>query len=181
MILKSKKSSQAIVLYVDGDQAFAYSYRKRGRGARLRAEGHSRLGQAINQIEPVRLADDLGGVFRQLSSTTKECILVLPSHLAPSVIVEVPDISIEDQKGFVQIQAEQHLPLSLSEIHLATHQFQIENQDYALNPKLKALNSKLKAQNAKLKAQNTELKSTSKSTTLLVVVALWLLWFSLCF
>lgn len=132
MILKSKKSAQAIVLYVDGDQAFACSYRKRGRGARLRAEGHSRLGQAINQIEPVRLADDLGGVFRQLSSTTKECILVLPSHLAPSVIVEVPNIGIEDQKGFLQIQAEQHLPLSLSEIYLATHQFQIGNKDHAL-------------------------------------------------
>ena len=65
MTLKRKKRSQAIVLYVDGDQAFAYSYRKRGRGAKLRAEGHSRLGQAINQIEPARLLDDLGGVFRQ--------------------------------------------------------------------------------------------------------------------
>ena len=50
MTLKRKKRSQAIVLYVDGDQAFAYSYRKRGRGAKLRAEGHSRLGQAIDQI-----------------------------------------------------------------------------------------------------------------------------------
>ena len=62
MTLKRKKRSQAIVLYVDGDQAVACSYRKRGRGAKLRAEGHSRLGQQINQIEPARLADDLGGV-----------------------------------------------------------------------------------------------------------------------
>ena len=132
MTLKRKKRSQAIVLYVDGDQAFAYSYRKRGRGARLRAEGHSRLGQAINQIEPARLVDDLGGVFRQLSSTTKDCIVVLPAHLAPSIILTVPDISPEDRKGFIQIQAEQQLPLPLSEIHLATHEFQIGNQDHAL-------------------------------------------------
>ena len=103
MTLKSKKRSQAIVLYVDGDQAFAYSYRKRGRGAKLRAEGHSRLGQAINLIEPARLVDDLGGVFRQLSSTTKDCIVVLPSHSAPSFILKVPDIGTEDRKGFVQI------------------------------------------------------------------------------
>ena len=132
MTLKSKKRSQAIVLYVDGDQAFAYSYRKRGRGAKLRAEGHSRLGQAINLIEPARLVDDLGGVFRQLSSTTKDCIVVLPSHLAPSVILKVPDIDPEDQRGFIQIQAEQQLPLPLSEVHLATHEFQIGNQDHAL-------------------------------------------------
>ena len=132
MTLKRKKRSQAIVLYVDGDQAFAYSYRKRGRGARLRAEGHSRLGQEINQIEPARLVDDLGGVFRQLSSTTKDCIVVLPAHLAPSIILTVPDISPEDRKGFIQIQAEQQLPLPLSEIHLATHEFQIGNQDHAL-------------------------------------------------
>ena len=132
MTLKRKKRSQAIVLYVDGDQAFAYSYRKRGRGAKLRAEGHSRLGQAINLIEPARLVDDLGGVFRQLSSTTKDCIVVLPSHLAPSVILKVPDIDPEDQRGFIQIQAEQQLPLPLSEVHLATHEFQIGNQDHAL-------------------------------------------------
>ena len=132
MTLKRKKRSQAIVLYVDGDQALAYSYRKRGRGAKLRAEGHSRLGQQINQIEPARLVDDLGGVFRQLSSTTKECILVLPAHLAPSIILTVPDISPEDRKGFIQIQAEQQLPLPLSEIHLATHEFQIGNQNHAL-------------------------------------------------
>ena len=132
MTLKRKKRSQAIVLYVDGDQAFACSYRKRGRGARLRAEGHSRLGQAINLIEPARLVDDLGGVFRQLSSTTKDCIVVLPAHLAPSIILTVPDISPEDRKGFIQIQAEQQLPLPLSEIHLATHEFQIGNQNHAL-------------------------------------------------
>ena len=132
MTLKRKKRSQAIVLYVDGDQAFACSYRKRGRGAKLRAEGHSRLGQQINQIEPARLVDDLGGVFRQLSSTTKDCIVVLPAHLAPSIILTVPDISPEDRKGFIQIQAEQQLPLPLSEIHLATHEFQIGNQDHAL-------------------------------------------------
>ena len=132
MTLKRKKRSQAIVLYVDGDQAFACSYRKRGRGARLRAEGRSRLGQEINQIEPARLVDDLGGVFRQLSSTTKDCIVVLPAHLAPSIILTVPDISPEDRKGFIQIQAEQQLPLPLSEIHLATHEFQIGNQDHAL-------------------------------------------------
>jgi hypothetical protein len=132
MTLKRKKRSQAIVLYVDGDQAFAFSYRKRGRGAKLRAEGHSRLGQQINQIEPARLIDDLGGVFRQLSSTSKECILVLPAHLAPSIILTVPDISPEDRKGFIQIQAEQQLPLPLSEIYLATHEFQIGNQDHAL-------------------------------------------------
>ena len=132
MTLKGKNKSQAIVLYVDGDQAFAYSYRKRGRGAKLRAEGHSRLGQQINQIEPARLVDDLGGVFRQLSSTTKDCIVVLPAHLAPSIILTVPDISPEDRKGFIQIQAEQQLPLPLSEIHLATHEFQIGNQDHAL-------------------------------------------------
>jgi len=132
MTLKSKKRSQAIVLYVDGDQAFAYSYRKRGRGAKLRAEGHSRLGQAINLIEPARLVDDLGGVFRQLSSTTKDCIVVLPSHLAPSVILKVPDIDPEDQRGFIQIQAEQQLPLPLSEVHLATYEFQIGKQDHAL-------------------------------------------------
>ena len=132
MTLKRKKRSQAIVLYVDRDQALAYSYRKRGRGAKLRAEGHSRLGQQINQIEPARLVDDLGGVFRQLSSTTRECILVLPAHLAPSIILTVPDISPEDRKGFIQIQAEQQLPLPLSEIHLATHEFQIGDQDHAL-------------------------------------------------
>ena len=132
MTLKRKKRSQAIVLYVDGDQAFAYSYRKRGRGAKLRAEGHSRLGQEINQIEPARLVDDLGGVFRQLSSTTKDCVVVLPSHSAPSLILKVPDIGTEDRKGFVQIQAEQQLPLPLSEVHLATHEFQIGNQDHAL-------------------------------------------------
>jgi len=132
MTLKSKKRSQAIVLYVDGDQAFAYSYRKRGRGAKLRAEGHSRLGQPINLIEPARLVDDLGGVFRQLSSTTKDCIVVLPSHLAPSVILKVPDIDPEDQRGFIQIQAEQQLPLPLSEVHLATYEFQIGKQDHAL-------------------------------------------------
>ena len=132
MTLKGKNRSQAIVLYVDGDQAFACSYRKRGRGARLRAEGHSRLGQAINLIEPARLVDDLGGVFRQLSSTTKDCIVVLPSHSAPSVILKLPDIGPEDQKGFIQIQAEQRLPLPLSEVHLATHEFQIGNQDHAL-------------------------------------------------
>ena len=132
MTLKSKKRSQAIVLYVDGDQAFACSYRKRGRGARLREEGHSRLGQAINLIKPARLADDLGGVFRQLSSTTKDCVVVLPSHSAPSFILKVPDIGTEDRKGFVQIQAEQQLPLPLSEVHLATHEFQIGNQDHAL-------------------------------------------------
>jgi hypothetical protein len=132
MTLKRKKRSQAIVLYVDGDQAFAFSYRKRGRGAKLRAEGHSRLGQEINQIEPARLVDDLGGVFRQLSSTTKDCIVVLPAHLAPSIILTVPDISPEDRKGFIQIQAEQQLPLPLSEIHLATHEFQIGNQNHAL-------------------------------------------------
>ena len=122
MTLKRKKRSQAIVLYVDGDQAFAYSYRKRGRGARLRAEGHSRLGQEINQIEPARLVDDLGGVFRQLSSTTKDCIVVLPAHLAPSIILTVPNISPEDRKGFIQIQAEQQLPLPLSEIHMPPHE-----------------------------------------------------------
>ena len=145
MTLKGKNRSQAIVLYVDGDQAFACSYRKRGRGARLRAEGHSRLGQAINLIEPARLADDLGGVFRQLSSTTKDCIVVLPSHSAPSVILKVPDIGPEDQKGFIQIQAEQRLPLPLSEIHLATHEFQIGNQDHALVMGLRRDNvSKLK-------------------------------------
>ena len=132
MTLKRKNRSQAIVLYVDGDQAFACSYRKRGRGARLRAEGHSRLGQAINQIKPAQLVDDLAGVFRQLSSTTKDCIVVLPSHSAPSVILKVPDIGPEDQKGFIQIQAEQRLPLPLSEVHLATHEFQIGNQDHAL-------------------------------------------------
>ncbi len=132
MTLKGKNKSQAIVLYVDGDQAFAFSYWKRGRGARLRAEGHSRLGQAINLIEPARLADDLGGVFRQLSSTTKDCVVVLPSHSAPSFILKVPDIGTEDRKGFVQIQAEQQLPLPLSEVHLATHEFQIGNQDHAL-------------------------------------------------
>ena len=132
MTLKRKKSSQAIVLYVDGDQGFAYSYRKRGRGAKLRAEGHSRLGQPINLIEPARLVDDLGGVFRQLSSTTKDCIVVLPSHLAPSVILKVPDIDPEDQRGFIQIQAEQQLPLPLSEVHLATYEFQIGKQDHAL-------------------------------------------------
>ena len=132
MTLKRKKRSQAIVLYVDGDQGFAYSYRKRGRGAKLRAEGHSRLGQAIDQIEPARLVDDLGGLFRQLSSTTKDCIVVLPAHLAPSIILTVPDISPEDRKGFIQIQAEQQLPLPLSEIHLATHEYQISNQDHAL-------------------------------------------------
>ena len=76
MTLKRKKRSQAIVLYVDGDQAVACSYRKRGRGAKLRAEGHSRLGQQINQIEPARLVDDLGGVFRQLSPTTNDCIIM---------------------------------------------------------------------------------------------------------
>ncbi len=132
MTLKRKKRSQAIVLYVDGDQAVACSYRKRGRGAKLRAEGHSRLGQQLNQIEPARLVDDLGGVFRQLSSTTKDCIVVLPAHLAPSIILTVPDISPEDRKGFIRIQAEQQLPLPLSEIHLATHEFQIGNQDHAL-------------------------------------------------
>jgi hypothetical protein len=78
------------------------------------------------------LVDDLGGVFRQLSSTTKDCIVVLPSHLAPSVILKVPDIDPEDQRGFIQIQAEQQLPLPLSEVHLATHEFQIGNQDHAL-------------------------------------------------
>jgi hypothetical protein len=78
------------------------------------------------------LIDDLGGVFRQLSSTSKECILVLPAHLAPSIILTVPDISPEDRKGFIQIQAEQQLPLPLSEIYLATHEFQIGNQDHAL-------------------------------------------------
>ena len=145
MTLKGKNRSQAIVLYVDGDQAFACSYRKRGRGARLRAEGHSRLGQEINQIEPARLVDDLGGVFRQLSSTTKDCIVVLPSHSAPSVILKLPDIGPEDQKGFIQIQAEQRLPLPLSEIHLATHEFQIGNQDHALVMGLRRDNvSKLK-------------------------------------
>ena len=107
MTLKRKKRSQAIVLYVDGDQAVACSYRKRGRGAKLRAEGHSRLGQQLNQIEPARLVDDLGGVFRQLSTTTKDCIVVLPAHLAPSIILTVPNISPEDRKGFIQIQAEQ--------------------------------------------------------------------------
>ncbi len=132
MTLKRKKRSQAIVLYVDGDQAVACSYRKRGRGAKLRAEGHSRLGQQLNQIEPARLVDDLGGVFRQLSTTTKDCIVVLPAHLAPSIILTVPNISPEDRKGFIQIQAEQQLPLPLSEIHLATHEFQIGNQDHAL-------------------------------------------------
>lgn len=132
MTLKRKKRSQAIVLYVDGDQAFACSYRKRGRGAKLHAEGHSRLGQEINQIEPARLVDDLKGLFRQLSSTTKDCIVVLPAHLAPSIILTVPDISPEDRKGFIQIQAEQQLPLPLSEIHLATHEFQIGNQNHAL-------------------------------------------------
>ena len=133
MTLKRKKRSQAILLYVDGDQAFACSYRKRGRGAaKLRAEGHSRLGQEINQIEPARLVDDLGGVFRQLSSATKDCIVVLPAHLAPSIILTVPDISPEDRKGFIQIQAEQQLPLPLSEMHLATHEFQIGNQNHAL-------------------------------------------------
>ena len=145
MTLKGKNRSQAIVLYVDGDQAFACSYRKRGRGARLRAEGHSRLGQAINLIEPARLADDLGGVFRQLSSTTKDCIVVLPSHSAPSVILKLPDIGPEDQKGFIQIQAEQRLPLPLSEIHLATHEFQFGNKDHALVMGLRRDNvSKLK-------------------------------------
>jgi hypothetical protein len=44
----------------------------------------------------------------------------------------VPDISPEDRKGFIQIQAEQQLPLPLSEIYLATHEFQIGNQDHAL-------------------------------------------------
>ena len=90
------------------------------------------LARQINQIEPARLVDDLGGVFRQLSSTTKDCIVVLPAHLAPSIILTVPDISPEDRKGFIQIQAEQQLPLPLSEIHLATHEFQIGNQDHAL-------------------------------------------------
>ena len=90
------------------------------------------LARQINQIESARLVDDLRGVFRQLSSTTKECILVLPAHLAPSIILTVPDISPEDRKGFIQIQAEQQLPLPLSEIHLATHEFQIGNQDHAL-------------------------------------------------
>ena len=132
MTLKRKKRSQAIVLYVDGDQVFACSYKKRGRGARLRAEGHSRLGEEINQIESARLVDDLGGVFRQLSPTTKDCIVVLPAYLAPSIILTVPDISPEDRKGFIQIQAEQQLPLPLSEIHLATHEFQIGNQDHTL-------------------------------------------------
>ena len=132
MTLKRKNRSQAIVLYVDGDQAFAYSYRRRGLGAELRAEGHSRLGQTISQIKPAQLVDDLAGVFRQLSSTTKDCVVVLPSHSAPSIILEVPDISPEDRKGFVQIQAEQRLPLPLNEIHLATHEFQIGNQDHAL-------------------------------------------------
>ena len=132
MTLKRKNRSQAIVLYVDGDQAFACSYRRRGLGAELRAEGHSRLGQTISQIKPAQLVDDLAGVFRQLSSTTKDCVVVLPSHSAPSIILEVPDISPEDRKGFVQIQAEQRLPLPLNEIHLATHEFQIGNQDHAL-------------------------------------------------
>ena len=132
MTLKRKKRSQAIVLYVDRDQAFARSYRKRGRGAKLRSEGHTRLGQELNQIEPARLADDLGGVFRQLSSTVRECIVVLPAHLAPSIVLKVPDISPEDRKGFIQIQAEQQLPLPLSEIHLATHEYQIGNQEHAL-------------------------------------------------
>ena len=132
MTLKRKKRSQAIVLYVDWDQAFARSYRKRGRGAKLRSEGHTRLGQELNQIEPARLADDLGGVFRQLSSTVRECIVVLPAHLAPSIVLKVPDISPEDRKGFIQIQAEQQLPLPLSEIHLATHEYQIGNQEHAL-------------------------------------------------
>jgi len=113
MTLKRKNRSQAIVLYVDGDQAFACSYRRRGLGAELRAEGHSRLGQTISQIKPAQLVDDLAGVFRQLSSTTKDCVVV-------------------DRKGFVQIQAEQRLPLPLNEIHLATHEFQIGNQDHAL-------------------------------------------------
>ncbi|MDC0065794.1 hypothetical protein OAK15_04980, partial [Verrucomicrobia bacterium] len=132
MTLKRKRRSQAIVLYVDRDQAFARSYRKRGRGAKLRSEGHTRLGQELNQIEPARLADDLGGVFRQLSSTVRECIVVLPAHLAPSIVLKVPDISPEDRKGFIQIQAEQQLPLPLSEIHLATHEYQIGNQEHAL-------------------------------------------------
>jgi hypothetical protein len=44
----------------------------------------------------------------------------------------VPDISPEDRKGFIQIQAEQQLPLPLSEIYLATHEFQIGNQNHAL-------------------------------------------------
>ena len=101
MTLKRKRRSQAIVLYVDRDQAFARSYRKRGRGAKLRSEGHTRLGQELNQIEPARLADDLGGVFRQLSSTVRECIVVLPAHLAPSIVLKVPDISPEDRKGFI--------------------------------------------------------------------------------
>jgi hypothetical protein len=52
--------------------------------------------------------------------------------LAPSIILTVPDISPEDRKGFIQIQAEQQLPLPLSEIYLATHEFQIGNQDHAL-------------------------------------------------
>ena len=132
MTLKRKRRSQAIVLYVDRDQAFARSYRKRGRGAKLRSEGHTRLGQELNQIEPARLADDLGGVFRQLSSTVRECIVVLPAHLAPSIVLKVPDISPEDRKGFIQIQSEQQLPLPLSEIHLATHEYQIGNQEHAL-------------------------------------------------
>ena len=78
------------------------------------------------------MVDDLGGLFRQLSSATKDCIVVLPAHLAPSIILTVPDISPEDRKGFIQIQAEQQLPLPLSEIHLATHEFQIGNQNHAL-------------------------------------------------
>ena len=57
---------------------------------------------------------------------------VSPAHLAPSIILTVPDISPEDRKGFIQIQAEQQLPLPLSEIHLATHEFQIGNQNHAL-------------------------------------------------
>jgi hypothetical protein len=48
------------------------------------------------------------------------------------MILTVPDISPEDRKGFIQIQAEQQLPLPLSEIHLATHEFQIGNQNHAL-------------------------------------------------
>jgi len=52
--------------------------------------------------------------------------------LAPSVILKVPDIDPEDQRGFIQIQAEQQLPLPLSEVHLATYEFQIGKQDHAL-------------------------------------------------
>ena len=132
MTLKRKKRSQAIVLYVDGEQVFAFSYRKRGRRARLHAESNSRLEQAISQMKSAQLADDLGGVIQQLSPTTKDCVVVLPSHSAPSLIIEVPDLGLEDRKGFIQIQAEERLPLPLSEVHLATHEFQIGNQDHAL-------------------------------------------------